>query len=552
MTRAMGSAGSRILIVGAGPTGLTLAAGLARHGIGFDIIDVKAAPERDSKALAINSASRYGFDLLDFGGEIGRHGTCLNGAEIHWRGKRLTAIDFRRASTLFGAFIGQTQAETERDLVEALARRGHTVEWRARLAAIEPHCDRVDVQIESTRGEPVQRSYAYVVGCDGKHSRVAPAIGAQFSVVRYPMHLLLGDFPLQVALPPDRASYFVWDEGFFILVPIGNGLWRVVLKRDGELPPQSVRAGEIEQVVAQWLGERAFAGPAVWLSRAPFYQRFTDRMRKGRMVLAGDSAHLYSPIGGTGMNAGMQDAFNLAWKLSLVASGRALPSLLDDYEAQRMEAMRANGAATDRSTRLISRLDTTPAHLEPFVPGMRKRKLLRHELPTAYSGLGLRYSDLAGTGALCRGLPHLLRKIPTDTRQLPDKLPHLHLLVHLVAEARIPLALADLLRATLRHADLLVAIGFGASICGPLVSTSPQFQFVRDDRGEFGPQLGLAPGEYLLAMPDGIVGTRGQLGQPADALASAIDCLLHCAGMQLPPPLRAPQAALASSSLDSA
>uniref|UniRef100_UPI00179DBBA9 FAD-dependent oxidoreductase n=1 Tax=Ramlibacter sp. TaxID=1917967 RepID=UPI00179DBBA9 len=410
-----------VLIAGAGPTGLTLANALAAYGCAFDIIDAKAQPERDSKALAINAASRYSFALLGLHDALGARGAPLNRLAVHWEGRRLAAIAVHRASRRFGPFIAQPQAETERDLGAALSGQGVAVERQLRLVAAAQEGDGVEVQLMDANGACQTRRYGWVIGCEGKHSAVAEAMGARFESTRYPMHFLLGDFPLELDAPQDQAAYYVWDDLFFILVPLGGGHWRVVLKQDGELPPPGpAEADTIVREVSARLGD-VFRGPPVWLSRAPFYQRWSDRLRRGRLLLAGDAAHLYSPIGGTGMNTGMGDAFALAWRLAWVAAGRGPQALLDDYECLRIAAMRANGDVTDRSTRLIARLERDPQQMASLLPLMRNRPLFRAALPRAYSGLGLHYASLQalhpGAGALCLAMPDLLDQLHAGTRE---------------------------------------------------------------------------------------------------------------------------------------
>src|SRR5690606_33838494 len=244
--------------------------------------------------------------------------------QIWWRGRRLSRIDFRRASQAFGAFIAQPQAHTERDLLAQLQAKGHDVRWRTHVTAVQPSGDGVQVGWTSASSGCGGGGFAYVVGCDGKHSVVRPAMGASFNEMRYPMHFLLGDFRLRWDHPPNQALYSVWDDTFFIFVPLGADRWRVVLKQDGPLPATPLRAAELTQPIVDRLGRDIFNGePPVWLSRAPFYQSVADTLRAGRLLLAGDAAHLFSPIGGTGMNTGMQDALSLAWKLARVMDGRA-------------------------------------------------------------------------------------------------------------------------------------------------------------------------------------------------------------------------------------
>ncbi|MES2938894.1 MAG: FAD-dependent monooxygenase [Pseudomonadota bacterium] len=517
-----------VLIAGAGPTGLTLANALAAYGCAFDIIDAKAAPERDSKALAINAASQYGFALLGLQGTLGARGAPLNTLAVHWEGRRLAGIAVHRASRRFGPFIAQPQAETERDLGAALEGQGVAIERQLRLVAATPSGDGVEVQLMDANGACSTRRYGWVIGCEGKHSAVAEAIGARFESTRYPMHFLLGDFPLELDAPPDQAAYHVWDDLFFILVPLGGGRWRVVLKRDGELPPQGpAEADTIVREVSARLGD-VFRGPPVWLSRAPFYQRWSDRLRRGRMLLAGDAAHLYSPIGGTGMNTGMGDAFALAWRLAWVVRGLGPEALLDDYECLRIAAMRANGEATDRSTRLIARLERDPQQVASLLPLMRNRPLARTALPRAYSGLGLHYASLQalypGSGGLCLALPDLLDQLHAGTRERRAA-PAAHLVIAAPPGAGLQGLLGCHAEWLAERATVLRGVLLAPAQPRQAASLAP-LRWLADADGALAQGCGLLPGEALLVLPDGVVGWRGALPAAWDSLAAATDALL--------------------------
>ena len=433
-----------MLIVGAGPTGLTLANSLSLYGVPFDIVEQALEPGRDSKALAINVLTRISLDLLGLSAEVGRGACEMKRLNVYWQGGRLNAVDFRRLPVPVRSFLMQPQSRTEHQLIDALERRGARVSWGQRLVGLVTSSpDEVRARFADPSGATSEGGYAFVVGCDGKRSAVRQAVGIVCSGEEYPMHFLLADFDLRLDLRADEVHYFAYPDGFFLVAPVAPRRFRVVIKRDGPVPAGSVVDPEVIAAELRLrLGRDIVNGPPQWLSCAPLYKRTADRLRSGRVFLAGDSAHLFSPIGGAGMNTGMQDAFNLAWKLGYVLAGRAQgDALLESYERERLPVIKETAAVTDASTRAIARLTMNSPIIARFLPSMTNRRTLK-ELAWQHSGLAQRYTespavdsaprdsslreagrnaaalvagDLGAVGGVCARLPELLRAVETQT-----------------------------------------------------------------------------------------------------------------------------------------
>ncbi len=519
-----GETGSEILIVGAGPTGLTLANALAFYGTPFSIIDSKPGPTRDSKALAINAASRFGLDLIGLRGLLGKRGARLYRLNIHWQGKRLSAVDLRHLKWDDAFFITQPQSDTEYELIAALEAKGHNVAWNTRLLSMDQENNFVRAAFRDDHGCIEEKNFAYVVGCDGKASVVRRHMPVQFHGHNYPMYFVLGDFALTWDASPDQAHYFVYQDRFFIFVPAGKDLWRVVVKYDGLVPDRAVQASDITNVVSEYCGHGLFRGEPAWLSRAPFYMRVSDRLRHGRLFLAGDAAHLFSPIGGTGMNTGMQDALNISWKLAYLSAGRSGDELLNSYELERLHVIRATAKVTDQSTRLISRMDDDLVAIEQLLPKLRNRTFLRHVAPLIHSGLGLSYAEVLNvgggeplpgsrrTGELCLHYGRLFA-------QVDPCLPPFMALVFVRAslwgldDSRWFEALAalqedyvDVLRVNILAMDGSAEL----ETAWPMLKTVPVTpEFVHD--------LGAVPGAFWLVSPDGVIRFSGLLSEAAGA-----------------------------------
>lgn len=380
----------KVLIVGAGPTGLTLANDLARRGVAFDIVDRKAGPTSDSKGLALNISSQYGLKLIGVRTPVGERGMSISRLNLHWQNARYSSVNFAHVRGAIQSLVTQPQAVTENELISALLHVDARVKWCHRVTNITDTASGVSVEIESPAGELQTQQYDYVVGCDGKHSVVRKHLDIAFDGFDYDMHFTLGDFDIDFPFDDHEVQYFVYPDTFFILVPIANGRWRVVVKFSGAVPDEPPSVEDMNAVLARYFGKRFKLGAPAWISRAPFYNRVAQKIHKNRCFLAGDAAHLFSPIGGTGMNTGMQDAFNLGWKLAAVITGQSDAQLLDTYQLERLPAIQEAAASSDTSTQLICKPDNTSRLIQLMAPRFVNRTFLNKVLPSAHSGLAMR------------------------------------------------------------------------------------------------------------------------------------------------------------------
>lgn len=379
----------KVLIVGAGPTGLTLANDLARRGVAFDIVDRKAGPTSDSKGLALNVSSQYGLKLIGVRTPVGERGMSISRLNLHWQNARYSSVNFAHVRGAIQSLVTQPQAVTENELISALLHVDVRVKWCHRVTNITDTASGVSVETESPAGELQTQQYDYVVGCDGKHSVVRKHLDIAFDGFDYDMHFTLGDFDIDFPFGKHEVQYFVYPDTFFILVPIAKGRWRVVVKFSGAVPDEPPSVEDMNAVLARYFGKRFKLGAPAWISRAPFYNRVAQNIHKNRCFLAGDAAHLFSPIGGTGMNTGMQDAFNLGWKLAAVITGQSDAQLLDTYQLERLPAIQEAAASSDTSTQLICKPDNTNRLIQLMAPRFVNRTFLKKVLPSAHSGLAM-------------------------------------------------------------------------------------------------------------------------------------------------------------------
>lgn len=384
------SKSNAILIVGAGPTGLSLANDLARRKVPFKIIDSKSGPSSDSKGLAINISSQYGLRLIGVAPAPGGSGMPISRLNLYWNSARFSAIDFSHLPTGINSLITQPQAVTERELIQALEATGNQVHWGCKLTDLTETNNSVVAGYLTADGNLVEESFLFLVGCDGKHSRVRAQLNTAFEGKTYPMHFVLGDFHVQPGLADNQVHYFVYEDTFFIFVPIAKGTWRIVVKYDGELPQTPLSSHDISRIIARHFGDQLTLGDPLWISRAPFYNRIADCLSSKRLFIAGDAAHLFSPIGGTGMNTGIQDALNLGWKLAAVYHNLSHEDLLASYAQERLPTIREAANLSDLSTQLITRQLVNHPALDKLVPCQRNRRFFRQVAPWLHSGLAQR------------------------------------------------------------------------------------------------------------------------------------------------------------------
>ena len=358
---------TEVLVVGAGPVGLTMASELARHGVRCRIIDRLRTPLPYCRAIGVTPRTLELWDdmgiareMIDAGLWIEGLRSILNGGPPHDASIDLSDLPY--------AHLGLPQYETERVLVRHLNRFGIAVERGVELAALEQNEGSVTVELRSPDGAAEHSSFSYVIGCDGAHSAVRRALGIAFDGDAFPMMFMLADVQVSWDLPRGMAlrALRLVEGGapdMFIAIPLPEpGRYRVSTLAAAELAVaggtdhgiQSEARGpalpDFQAVADALLPDRPRLADLRWSSVFRISMRLAEHYRSGRVFIAGDAAHIHPPTGGQGMNTGIQDAYNLAWKLALVIGGAAPEALLDSYEAER----RPVGAEVVARTRAAS------------------------------------------------------------------------------------------------------------------------------------------------------------------------------------------------------
>ncbi|MEH3145567.1 MAG: FAD-dependent monooxygenase [Methylobacterium frigidaeris] len=348
-----------ILIVGAGPVGLTMAAELARYGVAVRLIDRCPHPTETSKALVLWSRT---LELLDRAGctpAFLAAGLRARGATLRREGAVLGHPSFESIASAYNYALMIPQSATERLLAEHLSGLGVAVERQVELTGFREAGGGVEARLRHADGREESVATPWLIGCDGAHSTVRHGLGITFAGSAQGDDWLLADVRLDGdGTPPgDEIATYLHRDGPLVIFPIPGGRARVI-GVVGRTDPAHPRAEPTLADVQAVLDARAGAGIAVadpvWLTHFRINERKVSEYRHGRVFLAGDAAHIHSPAGGQGMNTGMQDAINLAWKLAMVARGQAAEPLLDSYSPERNAVgemvLRNAGRLTDMAT----------------------------------------------------------------------------------------------------------------------------------------------------------------------------------------------------------
>jgi 2-polyprenyl-6-methoxyphenol hydroxylase-like FAD-dependent oxidoreductase len=337
-----------VLVVGAGPTGLVLAAQLLARGVPVRIIDKGDGPAGQSRAISIFARTLELLDTMGLADTFIAHGHQVR--RLHWyAGQRtLLNLDLARNGSRYGFALHLPQNETERLLRERVRELGGAVEQTTELVSLTQHGNAVDATLRDAAGRVTEVSSGYVAGCDGAHSRVRQEAGLAFNGQPYPQDWLLADVALDGAVRDDEAHMFFRPNGLpLVCSPMGGHRWRVVLPNAGDRGGRSPSFSEIQELIGQRAPRRIVASEPGWLSCFRCQLRSAASYRRGRVLLAGDAAHVHSPAGGQGMNTGILDAASLAGKLAMVTGG-APESLLCTYEQERRPAASSVLRLTDR------------------------------------------------------------------------------------------------------------------------------------------------------------------------------------------------------------
>ncbi|MGW0801170.1 FAD-dependent monooxygenase [Streptomyces sp. NPDC002692] len=420
-----------VLIVGAGPAGLMLAGDLAEAGIACTVVERREGESQLTRAFAVHARTMEQLDARGIADDLLKTG--LRNPVLQF-----LQIDLSRLPTRYPHVLVTPQYNTER-LLRSRA-LGHGVDIRSGCEATGLRQDStgVDVEVRAADGTVQTLRAAYVVGADGRNSKVRESLGLPFPGRSAVRSMMLAD--VRLAEPPRKPpTVGAVGDAFAIVVPFGDGWFRVMAwNRRHDMPDDTaVDLDEIRAVAQRALGTDFGMRDARWLSRFHSDERQCPRYRVGRVFLVGDAAHVHSPAGGMGLNTSIQDSVNLGWKLAAVLRGRSPDALLDTYEAERhpvgRRVLRMSGA-------LLRGVLTTPKALCGF-RDLFARTVLRippvaQRAARAISGIDIAYAAPSGAP------PLVGKRVPdlplTDGRRLYEALRARRFVLVTAADAPLP------------------------------------------------------------------------------------------------------------------
>jgi 2-polyprenyl-6-methoxyphenol hydroxylase-like FAD-dependent oxidoreductase len=418
-----------VLIVGAGPTGLMFANQLVRRGVRVEIIDRHTGPAQQSRALGVQARTLEIYaqlGIVDRALELGKRGT---GATLWAQGRRMAHVplgDAGRAVTPYPFILVLGQDDNELIMGEKLNAHGVRVQWNTELIDFTQHTDHVSATLKLPDGGNRTVTAAYIAGCDGAHSAVRKLSNIDFPGAPYEHVFFVADVEMTGTMSQEEVNIYFWRAGFHLLFPMrGKDHWRIV----GIVPPE-LRGTDKLELDAVMPSLRKEAGNALsitncsWFSTYRIHHRAAERFRDRRAFLLGDAAHIHSPVGAQGMNTGLQDAYNLAWKLALVVKGEAHPGLLDSYNEERLPVARRLLQTTDSAFKLVVS--------DSWLAGLMRTKILARIAAFAMSIQRIQkiaFRTVSQTGINYRKSPlsKALDALPLEEPQCGDRFPWLHL-----------------------------------------------------------------------------------------------------------------------------
>jgi 2-polyprenyl-6-methoxyphenol hydroxylase-like FAD-dependent oxidoreductase len=383
------SSDTEVLIVGAGPTGLVLALWLTRLGVRVRIVDKTAEPGTTSRALAVQARTLEFYSQVGLADTVVERGRKTIAANLWVAGKRAAQAVLGEMGVGLSPFpyaLIFPQDEHERLLVERLAEGGVQVERRTELLRFEDADGRVIAYLKRPDGEQERCEAAYLAGCDGAHSTVREALQIGFPGGVYDHLFYVADVEATGAAINGELNIALDKTDFLVVFPLkSDGRARLIgtVRQEAEHQREELSWNDVSTRILQWMP--IDVKRVNWFSTYRVHHRVAGHFRKDRAFLLGDAAHIHSPVGGQGMNTGIGDAVNLAWKLAAVLQGRAGASLLDSYEPERIAFAQRLVATTDRAftavtspgalARLI-RLHVVPLLLAPIYRLTAARRLM--------------------------------------------------------------------------------------------------------------------------------------------------------------------------------
>jgi 2-polyprenyl-6-methoxyphenol hydroxylase-like FAD-dependent oxidoreductase len=512
MTTTPNPAGPDVLVVGAGPVGLVAGCELARRGIRVRVIDKLAQPTEESRAIAVHARSLDMFDRMGIVDEMLSTGIKATAMTMYAGHSKLFHIPLGGVDSAFPFTLTTAQTETERVLGEHLQSLGVAVERGVELVALSQDGQDVHLTLRRDDGSTEQVSATWVIGADGAHSTVRKLVGTKLAGSFVGERFLLGDVDAEHSLDLESMYTFFAPEGPVVVLPMRDGRMRFLAEvHDPPGTPLNLHPAQEE---LQAILDRRVGGIRLvrshWLTSFEIHHARVPAYRWGRVFLAGDAAHIHSPAGGQGMNTGMQDAFNLAWKLAAVVNGDGGDALLDSYQAERLPVAEQVITFTNRLTKVGTlsgvprRIRNALARTLSHIPALRRAMAnIAEEVNIGYQGSPIAIGPRLKHAKVVAGehLPHVVDEAVQKQLSAVCGAQNAGHTVVTVANAHVAPAAGD------GQVQVLV------TVCEtePATPVAGYDTVIADPKGVVAQRLGLTGGGRIVIRPDRYIGAVAAL-----------------------------------------
>lgn len=343
----------RILIVGAGPVGLALALSLKQYGIQSTIIEQEMLPHQQSRALGLHARTLEIFDRLQILDEVLTQGQKISHLNFIFNKQKCLSVSFETLQASHPYVISLPQKLTEEILIHKLAEHQLKVNRQTKLLSAKQLGSEIEVVLQNNQDQKETLRFDWLIGCDGAHSQVRKEMGVEFEGYQYKYNYLLADVEMECSVNINEMTAFVDPHGVLFILPIKKGLYRLVAERSEYDLNKPANLAMVDDLMAKRAVGDFKILDVKWLADFKTSHRQALKYRKERMFIAGDAAHIHSPIGGQGLNTGVQDAYNLAWKLAYVCQLGANSKLLSSYSRERIPVGKQVLVETNKLTKVI-------------------------------------------------------------------------------------------------------------------------------------------------------------------------------------------------------
>lgn len=380
-----------VLIVGAGPSGLAMACAFAHLKVPYRIVDKNSSPVSTSNAVWLQPRTLEFFNMLGAADAFLKKGNRCRGMSLQAGGKPLGRIPFDQNASPYPFVLMLPQKLTEKMLIEHLSQLGGTVERSVTVTDLSETPDHMLVTMQSSQGKTETLPVSWVVACDGSSGVVRDLCGVAYQGTQLPGQFVVADAKMDSFLPQDELHVFFRKETLCAVFPLGSQHYRISANLHQSHPRKIFTDIEVREIVAERTDGNYNVAEISWIS--PFWaqSRLIDQMRQGRVFFIGDAAHTHSPAGGQGLNAGIQDAANLAFKLGLVMHGNADIALLDTYHLERHPVISRTVTQAEHFTRIVqSKISLRKQWNELIAPSP---ETMPAEIGRQITQLGVCYTD---------------------------------------------------------------------------------------------------------------------------------------------------------------